>query len=77
MNQKKEKLKFFKRAALLSTVGINLVVTSIVGFLIGFWLDERFGTGPWLTIVFFILGITSGFLYLIRLCIKNNDNFFG
>ena len=72
---KKEKLSSLKQFALLSTVGINLVVTSVMGFLIGRWADGYFGTSPWLTIIFFILGIVSGFIYLIRLAFKDNDNF--
>jgi ATP synthase protein I len=75
--QKKEKKESIKRLALLSTVGINLVVSSVLGFFIGRWLDEYFETSPWLTIVFFILGITSGFIYLVRISFKNNDSFSG
>ncbi|HLC16941.1 MAG TPA: AtpZ/AtpI family protein [Thermodesulfovibrionia bacterium] len=65
--------QFLRGIAVLSTVGINLVVTTFVGFFLGRWLDKVFQTFPWLTITFFILGIVSGFIYLIRMALRNND----
>lgn len=57
----------------LSTVGINLVITTFIGFFIGRWLDMVFHTSPWLTISFFILGVISGFIYLIKMALKRHD----
>jgi ATP synthase protein I len=27
----------------------------------GYWLDKKFDTSPWLTLIFLILGIIAGF----------------
>ena len=43
------------------TMGLHLVSGPAVGFGIGYLLDDRLGTDPWMKVVFFILGIISGF----------------
>lgn len=45
----------------LSTVGIALVVATVIGYYMGVCLDRLFGTSPWLTIIFLIFGIAAGF----------------
>ena len=67
--------KFLRGIAILSSVGINLVITTFLGFFIGRWLDKVFHTSPWLTICFFILGVASGFTYLIRTALKKHDKY--
>lgn len=47
-------------------VGMDLVIYVIAGGLLGFGLDTLFKTGPWLMIVFGILGLASGMLRFIR-----------
>ena len=53
--------KLLRMLGALSTVGITLVVATVIGYLIGHYLDGRYGTTPWLTLVFLLLGITAGF----------------
>lgn len=53
----------FGQAFRLST---ELVSGVLVGGFIGWVLDGWFGTGPWLVIVFFFLGIAAGILNAIR-----------
>jgi len=53
--------KLFRVLGALSTVGITLVVATVIGYFIGHYLDGRFGTTPWLTLVFLLLGIAAGF----------------
>ena len=80
-SDKKEKRNSYVRfLGMASTVGINFVATTLVGFAIGHWiLDKYFGTGPWFAIIFMLLGIASGFKYLFKLAKKagqyeqNND----
>lgn len=45
----------------LSTVGIAMVASTVIGYFIGKYLDGLFGLHPWLTILFLLLGIASGF----------------
>lgn len=53
--------KLLRVLGALSTVGITLVVSTVIGYFIGHYLDGRFGTTPWLTLVFLLLGIAAGF----------------
>lgn len=39
----------------------------LVGFLAGDYLDDRLGTAPWLTLLFFLLGTAAGFAQVYRL----------
>jgi ATP synthase protein I len=55
-----------------SSVGINLVLATFAGFAIGYFLDKFLGTFPWLTILFFILGVIAGFRELIRVARKQD-----
>ena len=68
---KKEK-SLFKIVLDASMVGIQLVFATMIGFAIGYLLDTKvFKTFPWLTIIFFILGLIAGFRDLIRMAIKS------
>jgi len=49
-----------------STAPLNLVVSTFIGLAIGYGLDSLFNTSPYLTIIFLILGIISGFRDLFR-----------
>ena len=47
-------------------LGTELVAAVAVGTIIGFILDNWFGTKPWLIIIFFFLGSAAGMLNVIR-----------
>ena len=63
----------FKQFLQASTVGLNLVLSTFIGLAMGYGLDRLFRTSPWLTIIFLILGIISGFRDLIRLARKQDN----
>jgi ATP synthase protein I len=69
----------FRQLLEASSVGLNLVISTIIGGLIGYGLDYAmdrwFGikTAPWLLFVFAIFGIIAGFRDLIMLA-KKSDN---
>jgi ATP synthase protein I len=66
-SEKMQKRELFRFLGVASTVGINLVICTFVGFAIGYWLLDGFlDTFPWFTIIFLILGIAAGFKYLLR-----------
>jgi len=54
-------------------VGIHLVVSTFVGLAIGYGLDKLFGTSPYLTVIFLIIGIIAGFRELIRIAKKQEE----
>lgn len=49
-----------------SSVGLELGLSVIIGLLIGYFLDDRFGTGPWLMLVFLGFGLAAGFRGVLR-----------
>lgn len=70
---------FFRQMLEASTVGLNLVVSTIVGGLIGYGLDYAMEkwfntkTAPWLLFLFTIFGIIAGFKDLIMLAKKSGN----
>jgi F0F1-type ATP synthase assembly protein I len=47
-------------------LGFELIVPIVAGVGIGYWLDRRWGTKPWLLLTGAILGIALGFLEFFR-----------
>ncbi len=43
-------------------IGMHMVSGPLVGFAIGYGLDWFFGTGPWLKLIFLVIGIIAGFM---------------
>ena len=44
----------------------EMVAAVVVGTIIGFILDNWFGTNPWLILIFFFVGVVAGILNVIR-----------
>jgi len=38
-----------------------MVAATFIGLAMGYYLDRWLGTSPWLTLIFLVLGIISGF----------------
>ena len=38
-----------------------MVAATFIGLAMGYYLDRWLGTSPWLTLIFLLLGIVSGF----------------
>ena len=62
-NQKNQRNSNFGEAFKLST---ELVAAVAVGTIIGFILDDWFGTKPWLILIFFFVGVIAGITNVIR-----------
>ncbi|HEY6014797.1 MAG TPA: AtpZ/AtpI family protein [Candidatus Limnocylindrales bacterium] len=54
-------------AALFSEIGISLLVTTLLGVLVGYWADGQFGTLPIFVIVGFLVGAGAGTVMIYRL----------
>lgn len=50
----------------VATIGMQLVVATFVGLAMGYFLDKWLGTGPWMLIIFLLLGIVTGFRDVYR-----------
>ena len=51
--------------ALYGTIGLEMVLATLVGYWFGAWVDERLGSGPWATTFFLIVGVAAGIKRLV------------
>ena len=58
---KRETRRSIKELAYYSSLGLSVVLAIVIGLAIGVYLDRRFDSSPWCTLVFLILGIVAGF----------------
>ena len=56
----------YKLLARYGTVGLELVLATLLGLYGGSWLDTRFHTGNTLSMVGMVLGVATGFRALYR-----------
>ena len=71
-----DKRQLFRSLGLLSSVGISMVAATCIGLFIGVYLDEWFGTKPWMTIIWLGIGIAAGFrnIYILtRRALREQD----
>jgi ATP synthase protein I len=74
MPEKEPEKPLFKQLLEASTVGIQLVLSTFAGFAIGYLLDKFFGSFPWLTAIFLLLGIAAGFYDLVKVARRQNGH---
>ncbi|NIS74932.1 MAG: hypothetical protein GTO08_06570 [Deltaproteobacteria bacterium] len=48
-----------------------MALSVIIGLVIGAFLDKRLKTGPWLTLLFLVLGFAAGLRSLVRAVLKS------
>lgn len=54
-------------AVLFSEIGISLLITTLIGVLVGRWADEQLDSLPIFLIVGFLVGAGSGTVMIYRL----------
>lgn len=58
---KLETKRSFREFAYYSSLGFSIALAIFIGLAIGIFLDRRFDTNPWWTLIFLGLGIIAGF----------------
>ena len=53
--------------ALVSQLGLTMVLSILIGLVAGQWLDAKLGTSPWALIVLLLIGIAAGIFGVVRL----------
>jgi F0F1-type ATP synthase assembly protein I len=68
-NDSKENKKCspWREFAQYGSLGITLVILTVGGYFLGFWLDKKLGTSPYLSLVGLFLGISAGFYQLYKI----------
>jgi ATP synthase protein I len=59
--------------ALITQLGVTVVVSILVGLVAGLWIDAHFGTSPWGVLVFSLIGILAGSAGVYRLIVTSID----
>jgi ATP synthase protein I len=62
-----DRKRLYKRVMRYSAVGLEMGFSVAIGVAIGYYLDRYFRSGPWLTLIFLILGVVAGFRSLFSL----------
>jgi F0F1-type ATP synthase assembly protein I len=65
--------KMIKTLGYLSSVGLSMGIAIGIGAIVGYYLDKKFGTAPWLLLIFLGFGIAAAFrnLYIMYKKIKD------
>ncbi len=58
---KRETRRNLRELAYYSSLGFQIALSIVIGLAIGVYLDRRFETHPWLTLIFLGFGIAAGF----------------
>jgi len=56
-----DRRQLIKSLGFLSSLGICMVASCLIGLAMGYYLDRWLDTSPWLTMIFLGFGIASGF----------------
>jgi ATP synthase protein I len=56
-----------------SSIGISMVVAIFGSLYLGVWLDKKFGTSPYLTLLFLFMGVIAGFKNLYVMIKRSID----
>lgn len=54
---RKQRIEIYRGLGGYGTLGLEIVLSVLIGLFGGRWLDERFGTEPWLGVLGFALGV--------------------
>ena len=65
MSSRKEKREMYQQVGALMSAGMGFPISIAIGYGMGYYLDRWLGT-TWLTIVFLLFGIASGFVSFFR-----------
>ena len=70
----KDKVNFLKALALLSQVGITMIVPVLAGVWLGNYLDKLFQTNVLFLLLGIIAGVSAGFRNSYRLIMQQQDD---
>ena len=68
------KYRFLHQLSLLTTIPMILLSGPVIGFLIGDYIDRRFGTSPWFMVFFLVIGFVASIRQAITIINKASKN---
>jgi ATP synthase protein I len=69
-NARRNVLDYYRGAGAYGTVGLELLLSILFGFLAGRWIDQKVGGRGWVTLTGFGLGTAAGFLSVYRAAVR-------
>lgn len=70
--EKKKAASYFKDYGPYLTSGIQLALTVAALAFLGIWLDKKFDSSPWFTIILSFFGVFAGLYNFIKAAIKSD-----
>lgn len=67
-----DKPKILENLALVTQIGISMLVPILGGILLGNFIDKKLGTGVVFLLIFSVLGIISAFVTLFNIAVRRN-----
>lgn len=64
--KKSSRIESLKGLYLLSTIGLQFLVSILIGLGVGLWLDGRTGKAPLFMAIFLFFGVGAGFVNAYR-----------
>ena len=61
---------WMRKAGPVMSISLLIPISILIGYLLGNWLDGKFGTKPWLTLAFILIGLISGIYESIKILIE-------
>lgn len=58
---KRETRRYLRELAYYASLGLQVALSIVIGLAVGVYLDGRFKTNPWCTLIFLIMGIAAGY----------------
>ena len=69
-----DKFRFVHQVGLLTMIPVMLLSGPLIGFLVGNYIDKRFGTAPWFMVLFVCLGFVASIRQTIAIIKKASNN---
>jgi ATP synthase protein I len=54
----------------ISSIGLLILIATLIGLAVGWWLDSAFGTGHWLTLILTVLGLAAGLIEAMKIIVS-------
>ncbi len=74
MTDRQDRKAFFRELGKYSALGLEMALSVVIGMGIGYYLDRRLGTAPWLTVVWIGLGFAAGVRSLYRAAVRSGKD---
>ena len=72
-NKKKQRASIIKALSFSSQIAFIIIACIIIGVFAGKFLDDFFGSSPWLLLIFSLLGMVAAFRAIFSLSKKNGE----